>query len=204
MVFTMKHMKLVMISLAVIIISYIALDALYPRGPQLVGNMQSTGQASIGGPFTLTDMQGNIVTEKSLENRYSLIYFGFTNCPDICPTSLQTIALTMEALPKAQADQIQPIFITLDPERDKFEQLKEYLTYFHPRFWGFTGTEQQIRQAAKSYRVYYKIPDHAPGEDYAVDHSGYLYLMGPDGQFITHFSHDTTDVEMRTKLQEIL
>ena len=199
-----KHFKFITIGLFILALSYLGYNMLYPHSPQLVGYTKQTGTPTIGGIFTLTNMTGDTVTEKDLLGKYSLIYFGFTNCPDICPTSLQNIALAMEALPKPQQDQIQPIFITLDPERDKPRHLKEYVTYFHPRFWGLSGTKQQIKQAAKAYRIYYKIAEHEPGQDYSVDHSGYLYLMGPDGQFMTHFNHDSSDTEIIKKLQEIM
>ncbi len=199
-----KPFKIISACLLFIALAYLGIDILYPPTPKTVTSVQSSGKSAIGGPFTLINMDGREITEQNLLGKYSLIYFGFTNCPDICPTSLQTIALAMAEIDPKQAESLQPIFITLDPERDTADLLKEYVTYFHPSFWGLGGSDTQVKAAAKAYRVYYKVQEHESGESYAVDHSGYLYFMNPKGEFITHFSHDTSVAQMVEKLQKIL
>ncbi|EWY41423.1 electron transporter SenC [Skermanella stibiiresistens SB22] len=155
-----------------------------------------TGTALIGGPFSLTDSTGKPVTQADYQGRYTLIYFGFTFCPDVCPTELQVMATALDRL-GAKADQVQPLFVTVDPERDTVTQMAEYVAQFHPRLIGLTGTPDQIAQAARAYRVYYA---KAPGKDgdgyYTMDHSSFVYLMGPDGRFLEAFAHGTTPERM--------
>ncbi|MDQ2103101.1 SCO family protein [Azospirillum isscasi] len=152
-----------------------------------VENAASTVQSSvpIGGPFTLTDHTGRTVTDADYRGKYLLVNFGYTYCPDVCPTELGTIARTLDLLGQ-QADKVQPLFISIDPERDTVAHLKDYVALFHPRLVGLTGTPEQVKAAAKAYRVYYaKAPQEGgkPG-DYLMDHSSFLYLMGPDGRFL--------------------
>ncbi|MBV8092153.1 MAG: SCO family protein [Acetobacteraceae bacterium] len=146
---------------------------------------QAHSQASgIGGPFTLIDGLGQQVTDRSFRGRYMLVYFGFTFCPDACPTTLNEVAEALDQLgPKA--DRVQPIFITLDPDRDTPAVIKQYVGNFSPKLIGLTGTPEQIAAVTKEYRVYRAIHRTGPGpKDYTVDHSSVLYLMGPDGRFI--------------------
>ena len=168
---------------------------------------QSTGVASIGGPFQLTDHNGRRVTEKTFAGKYMLVYFGYTYCPDVCPTGLTKISNALDILGPV-ADEIAPIFITIDPARDTPEQLREYATYFHPRLLGLTGTADEIAAVASAYRVYFaKVDNKEPGadpEDYTVDHSAIGYLMGPDGTFQLHFSHGTDAETMAKRIKEIV
>jgi len=139
----------------------------------------------VGGPFTLVAGDGRTVTDRDFRGRYMLVYFGYTFCPDVCPTSLNTVA---EALDKIGplADRIQPLFITVDPKRDDQEAVRQYAAAFGTRVIGLTGTEEQIAAAARAYRVDYREHRTGPGpNDYSMDHSSILYLMGPDGRFIT-------------------
>jgi protein SCO1/2 len=156
-----------------------------------------SGTALIGGPFTLVDQNGKARTDAEFRGRYMLIYFGYTFCPDICPTELQTISDALDTLgDKAAA--VQPIFISIDPERDTEDTMKQYVSHFHPRLIGLTGTAAQIAAAAKAYRVYYaKVPVKGGGKnDYLMDHSGLVFLMGPDGRYLTHFTPQTTPDQM--------
>jgi cytochrome oxidase Cu insertion factor (SCO1/SenC/PrrC family) len=137
----------------------------------------------VGGPFTLVDHTGRIRTNAEFRGKILLVYFGFTSCPDICPTDLQQIALALDALGPASGS-VQPLFITVDPERDTPEHLAEYVPLFHPRLMGFTGTPAQIRAAADAYRAYYKKVTRGDGSDYAVDHSAFLYVMDREGRFV--------------------
>lgn len=159
----------------------------------------------IGGPFTLTDSHGKTVTEASFAGKYMLVYFGYTYCPDVCPTSLQTMAAALRQLSPQAAAKIAPVFISVDPARDSPEHIGQYVDYFYPGMVGLTGTEEQVAQVARTYRVYYaKVPnkDGDPNA-YLMDHSAITYLMGPDGAFISHFPHDVTPEKMAAKLAEL-
>jgi len=152
--------------------------------------VSSAGRALVGGPFTLTDHNGRRVTEKDFLGRYMLVYFGYTWCPDVCPTELQVISAALDSMGEA-AKQIQPVFVTVDPARDTVAQMKEYVGSFHPSLVGLTGTDEEIEAVAKAYRVYYAKADGGDAENYLVDHGSLIYLMGPDGQFVTHFTYGT-------------
>lgn len=133
----------------------------------------------IGGPFTLIDQDGKTVTEKDFAGKSLLIYFGFASCPAICPTELQKISLAYKALPADIQKNIQPIFITVDPERDTQSVLKGYVALFMPELIGLGGRVEQIDAVKKTFKVYAaKVPE---GDDYTMDHSSFIYLMGPDG-----------------------
>ena len=156
------------------------------------GGSAPTARPAVGGPFTLVDTEGRAVTDADFRGRLMLVFFGFTYCPDVCPTALTSIAQALDRL-GADADKVAAVFITVDPERDTPEQLKEYVRHFHPRLVGLTGTPEQVAAAAKAYRVYYakaKVQG-APGDDYTMDHTTITYLMGRDGKFLAHFSHGT-------------
>jgi cytochrome oxidase Cu insertion factor (SCO1/SenC/PrrC family) len=139
----------------------------------------------VGGPFSLVDHTGTARTDTHFRGKLMLVYFGFTFCPDVCPTDLQAIGQAMERL-GAAAESVQPLFVTLDPERDTPQRLAGYVTFFHSRLVGLTGDDQAIAQAAKAYKVYYaKVPTSAGS--YTVDHSGYVYLMDRDGKYLGFF-----------------
>lgn len=143
------------------------------------------GTATVGGPFVLTDQYGHRRSDKDFRGRYMLVYFGYTNCPDVCPTTLSVMADAMDKLEGA-ARQVVPIFITVDPARDTPKVLKDYLSAFGPEFVGLTGSTSRIAAVAKEYRVYVKA--HPPENGgYAVDHSNTIYMMGMDGNFIANF-----------------
>ncbi len=176
-------------------------------GENLVKATKSTGKATIGGPFELTDHNGKTVTDKTFAGKYTLVYFGYTYCPDVCPTGLTEMSNTLDIL-GPDAEKIVPIFISVDPARDTPEQLREYASYFHPRLVGMSGTPEQVAAVAKAYRVYFakvesKDPDADP-DDYSVDHSAVTYLMDPDGEFAQHFSHGTDAETMAKRIKEIL
>jgi protein SCO1 len=145
------------------------------------GGVQLAQGAALGGPFSLVDDTGQAVTERSFAGRWMLVYFGFTYCPDVCPTELGTIAAALDALGPA-ADRVVPVFITVDPERDTPDAMADYVSRFHPRMRGLTGTPEQIADVARRYRVYYARARRAGATDYLVDHSSFIYLVGPDGR----------------------
>lgn len=149
------------------------------------------GTALVGGPFTLTDQTGKRVTDADFRGKYMLIFFGFTYCPDVCPTELQVMSAALDQLGPA-GDNIQPVFITIDPERDTPEAIKAFISNFHPRMVGLTGSPAEIAAVAKAYRVYYaRAKGYETAKDYLMDHSTILYLMGPDGTFVRHFTYGT-------------
>jgi cytochrome oxidase Cu insertion factor (SCO1/SenC/PrrC family) len=140
----------------------------------------------IGGPFALTDQNGTRRTDADFRGKLVLVYFGFTYCPDVCPTDLLQMALAVDQLGQA-GEMVQLVFITVDPERDTPEHLKQYMPLFHPRFVGLTGDAIAIRAAARAYRVYYKKVEWGDRSDYTVDHSAFIYLMGRDGEYLGFF-----------------
>ena len=132
---------------------------------------------SIGGSFALTDQDGRLRTDADFRGKLMLVYFGFTYCPDVCPTDLQQMALAVDRLGPA-GEMVQPVFITLDPERDTPEHLKPYMPMFHPRFAGLTGDPAAIEAAARAYRVYFEKIERADKTDYTINHSAFIYLIG--------------------------
>jgi protein SCO1/2 len=159
---------------------------------------------SIGGHFTLTATDGTTVTDGTYRGKILLVYFGYTLCPDICPTTLGGIADALDKL-GPNADKIQPLFITVDPRRDTPKVLTDYVKNFGSRIIGLTGTPEQIAAAAKAYRVYYapyKMPD-APG-GYLMDHSATVYVMNPEGRFVASFSPETSADQMAERLTVLI
>ena len=146
----------------------------------------SVQAATVGGPFQLVDHSGQTVTEESFDDRYLLVYFGYAYCPDICPTELLIMGQAVDELGDL-SNEVQPLFITVDPARDTVAALAEYVPAFHPRLVGLTGSDEQIHDAAKAYRVYYRLNEPDENGAYLVDHTSYIYFMDPDGDYLTHF-----------------
>lgn len=148
------------------------------------GEIASTGQPLVGGDFQLTDQDGRPVDQTMLQGKWSLVFFGFTYCPEFCPTTLAELAAVRQRLGD-RAEDLQIVFISVDPERDTPRQLKDYLSSdgFPPGTIGLTGSPEQVAQAAKAYRAYYEKVGE--GEGYTMNHSLTVYLMGPDGRFRT-------------------
>lgn len=149
------------------------------------------GNVQVGGPFTLVDTTGKTVSDTSFRGKWMLVYFGYTYCPDVCPTELQAMAAGMDKLGPLAAN-VAPLFITVDPERDTADTLAEYVKLFDDRLIGLTGTPAQIATAAKAYRVYYAKITPKDASSYLMDHSSFLYLMGPDGQLRMLFKPGTS------------
>ena len=158
--------------------------------------------SAIGGPFHLVDQEGKTVTDADLRGKWSLVYFGYTHCPDACPTALNDISIALDELgPKRAA--VRPVFITVDPERDTSEVLKSYVTSFDAPILALTGTPEEIAQAAKGYRVYYaKHPE--VGGDYSMDHSSVIYVMDPQGRFTASFTQENSPEEIAERLKKLL
>ena len=153
------------------------------------------GKEPIGGPFTLIDHTGKTRTEADFRGKLLLVYFGFTYCPDICPTDLQAMNAGIEKLGPA-GDIVQPLFVTVDPERDTAAHLAQYVGLFHSRLIGLTGNTEQVRRAADAYRVHYVRV--AFGANYTIDHSAFIYLMGRDGAYLGFFPPGTSPDQIAT------
>jgi len=161
-----------------------------PSAAELMDDLM-WGRAPIGGPFDLVDHNGMARTDTDFRGKLLLVYFGYTYCPDICPTDLTAIGLTLDKLGSA-GDAVQPLFITIDPERDTVDRLANYVPFFHPRLIGLTGEEAAIRRVAHAYKVYYKKVGTSGSEDYVVDHTGFIYLVDPKGQYLGFFPAGTS------------
>ncbi|EKM75675.1 hypothetical protein AGABI1DRAFT_123093 [Agaricus bisporus var. burnettii JB137-S8] len=161
------------------------------------------GRPQIGGPFSLTRSTGETFTEKDLLGKWSLVYFGFTNCPDICPAELDKVGTILNKLEPALGKTFLPVFISVDPARDTPERVGRYLADFHPAFVGLVGTYEAIKGACKAYRVYFSTPPNAdPQGDYLVDHSIFVYLMDPEGQFVEAFGQNTEADQIAARITE--
>lgn len=161
---------------------------------------ESTGKALIGGPFSLVEASGKRVTEKDFTGRPMLVYFGFTNCADVCPAGLQVIAAALDRMGDKAKD-ITPIFITVDPERDTPELLGKYVKSFHPGIVALSGSAEDIAAVTKAYRVYAKkVPDEERPGQYNVDHSSFMYLMNGRGEFVKHFPHSVDAAKLAEEL----
>jgi len=159
----------------------------------------------VGGPFTLTDQFGAVRHASDFHGKLMLVYFGYVFCPDACPTTLMAITNTMDLLGPA-ADQVQPIFITIDPERDRVPQMKQYASNFTPKLLALSGTPEETAAVAKEYRVYYQKVEQEGGskDDYLMDHTALIYVMGRDGRFLTSFAPGATPTAMAKALKRRL
>lgn len=173
------------------------------RDEKASGSAAGTGTALVGGPFTLTDQFGNTRTDADFRGKFLLVFFGYTYCPDFCPNELNTMSEAMDVL-GPDAAKVQPVFISIDPARDTVEQMRLYVQSFDPRLMALTGTPEQIAVVAKAYRVYYAKATGAGGDDYLMDHSTFVYLMGPDGTYVTHFRYGTSAEDMAAGIRKYL
>jgi protein SCO1 len=157
----------------------------------------------IGGPFHLVDQNGKRVSDGDLRGSWLLVYFGYTHCPDACPTALNNIALTFRDLAAPLRDEIRPVFITIDPARDTPQVMKDYVASFDAPILALTGSASAVAQAAKEYRVYYE--KHAePGGDYSLDHTSLIYVMDPKGRFAASLDSEDTPAQMEERLKQLL
>ena len=164
----------------------------------------ATSPVTVGGPFTLTAPDGTTVTDQTYRGKWLLVYFGYTFCPDSCPTTLNEIATALRKL-GADAAKLTPLFITLDPQRDTREVMEQYTGSFDPRIVGLTGSPQQINVVTHEYGAYFARHKTGPGpEDYVMDHSTYLYVMDPGGKFVRAFDADTSGDRIADALHELL
>ncbi|SGZ49983.1 CIC11C00000002232 [Sungouiella intermedia] len=171
-----------------------------------VESKRSMGKPLIGGNFTLVDTNNQPFTQENLKNdekKFSIIYFGFTHCPDVCPDELDKLGEMLDTLKQKENIELQPVFITCDPARDSPEIIKQYLEDFHPSIIGLTGTYEQVKNVCKKYRVYFSTPpDVKPGQDYLVDHSIFFYLMDSEGQFVDVIGREVDAVTGAEKIKK--
>jgi protein SCO1/2 len=165
-------------------------DLMWERGP-------------IGGPFALIDHTGKPRTDADFRGKLMIIYFGYSYCPDICPTDLMSIATAVDLLGPA-GDAVQPIFITVDPGRDTVEHLAEYVAAFHPRLIGLTGAPDEIRKVATAYKTYYAKVETADHKDYVVDHTAFIYLVGRQGEYLGFLPPSTTPERLAEVIRQKL
>jgi protein SCO1/2 len=191
------------VAVALLLAVVAALMLYTPLGRQLwLGTKGEEGSAAlIGGPFHLTDQYGHLRSDADFRGQYLLVFFGYSNCPDVCPTTLQAISTALDKL-GADANKVTPLFITVDPERDTPAVLKAYAANFTPRLVALSGTPEEIAAAAKVYRIYYKKVGE--GADYSMDHTALVYVMGPDGGYLAHYPANATADDILKDLQQRL
>lgn len=200
--FSPTRSQLISAALALLAALLFAGTAYYFSNPS--HRVSYTGTALVGGPFTLTDHTGRKVTDKDFLGNYMLVFFGYTYCPDVCPTELQVMSAALDSL-GAKADTIQPIFISVDPQRDTPEVLKQYVANFHPRLVGLTGTPDEIASVAKAYRVYFsKVENNSGTDTYLMDHSAIIYLMDRQGKFLKHFTYSTDAAALAKAIEDAI
>ncbi|HTZ79964.1 MAG TPA: SCO family protein [Stellaceae bacterium] len=183
----------------------VAFAAMWWReGREMLDSASKVTMPAIGGPFTLTATDGSKVTDQTYRGKIELIYFGYTYCPDACPTALNEIAGALAALGPS-AERVQPLFITIDPARDTPKVLADYVRAFDPRIVGLTGTPDEIAAAANAYRVYYAPYKSADAPDgYLMDHTSIVYVMNEQGRFVASFTHETTADQMAERLRKLI
>ena len=161
------------------------------------------GSFAIGGPFRLQDGDGKVVTDADFRGRWMLVYFGYTRCPEACPTALQDMANALDGLTSAERAKVAALFITVDPERDTPAVVRDYVRAFNAPITGLSGTPEQVATAAKAYRVYYAKHPRTDG-DYEMDHSSIIYVMDPRGKFIANFTQETPPDAISAKLRTLV
>jgi protein SCO1/2 len=165
---------------------------------------RAANSVTIGGPWTLIAPDGTTVTDRTYRGKWLLVFFGYTSCPNTCPITLHEIAVSLDKLGR-EAEQVQPLFITLDPQRDTTDVIEEYVRSFDARIVGLTGSSDQIAAAAKAFGVYYVAHTYGVGaQERLIDHSTYLYVMDPQGQFVRGFDADTPGGRIAATLHELL
>lgn len=169
-----------------------------PVGPENIGGVVPA--VTIGGPFELVNQSGRTVSDADFRGRWMLVYFGYTYCPDVCPTELANMAVALDGLGE-EAARVVPVFVTVDPERDTPAVLAEYVPLFGDRFVGLTGSRAQVDAAMKAYRVFAARTESPASADYLMDHSSYVYLIGPDGKFVAMFRYRTDPAEIAATIR---
>ena len=163
-----------------------------------------SGESLIQSEFHLVDHRGQRISAEDFRGLWLLVFFGYTFCPDACPTTMSEVSILMDELGD-KAERIQPLFVTIDPDRDTPEVLADYVSAFHPRIVGLTGTTEEVAAAASNFRVYYaKVEEEGEAVDYLMDHSVYLYLIDPEGNFVRPFAYGTPLTETHAAIDALL
>ncbi|HEY4114026.1 MAG TPA: SCO family protein [Rhizomicrobium sp.] len=176
--------------------------SLWHASERLEARVVTVGEPQVGGPFALLDGNGDTRTDRDFRGRWMMIYFGYTHCPDVCPTTLSLMSAVMDRL-GGRASRVAPIFISVDPLRDTPAVMKQYLSSFGARFIGLTGPRSHVASVASEYRVYFRRRP-LPGGDYAVDHSSVIYLMDPNGKFAADYNNSQSPDEIAADLKKRL
>lgn len=195
-----KHLARLFVIIFLAVIAFFVWSKYLNMDPTPTASENS--RALIGGSFELVDHTGTPVTEETFYGKYMIVYFGYTYCPDVCPMDLQIMADSLRYLDAEQLDQITPVFVTVDPERDTVEVMAEYIKFFHEDLVGLTGTLEQIETIKKAYRVYAAKADDSA--DYLVDHTAYTYFMDKDGALLQHFNHGEDPEAMASKMASFI
>ena len=190
-------MAVILALLATLAVAWLIIAFILREAPEA-----SSSSAQIGGPFTLVDTGGKTVTDQTYRGKWMLIYFGYTYCPDACPTALNNISVALEKL-GSDANKLQPLFISVDPKRDTVRVMAEYMKAFDPRIAGLTGSQTQTAAAANAYRVYVAA-QKTGGNDYLVDHSAFIYVMNPQGKFVNVIAGSVPGDQMADKLRQMM
>lgn len=202
----MKKSTRIGILLAIVVVAAIAGVAqwLVIRNDDVTKNANGlVTSVEIGGPFSLTDHTGRQVTEKDYLGNFTLVFFGYTFCPDVCPTELGDIALALDELGDLSLA-VTPVMISIDPERDTPPVLAEYVTLFHERLVGLTGTAEQVKDVADAYRIFYRRVDDPDYSYYLMDHTSFVYLLNPEGDVVSLLRYGTSPEEMASMIRREL
>ena len=199
----MKFLRFMLFVAALVITVAVGLtvNILFLKGERT--GSRTIGVAAIGGPFELTSHQGRLVRDTDYRGKHMLVMFGYTSCPDVCPTELQLITEAMEQLGTVAA-KVQPLMITIDPERDTTALLADYVSNFHPAIVALTGSIDQVKAAAKTYKVFFAKGEVDGEGDYFMDHSSFIYLMSPDGIYLHHFAPSISPEAMAEKIRAVM
>ena len=196
----------IILALGALLVALGALAATLVFAPgSRMGEVVSSGTALVGGSFEATDQTGKRVSDKDFLGKHTLYYFGYTYCPDVCPAELQVLSAALTEVPDAEKN-FRLVFVTIDPARDTPDVMKSYVENFWPGTSGLTGSDEDIRNLASKFRVYYaKAPDPegTRKDDYLMDHSSIVYLMGPDGKFLKHSPYDTSADRIAEHLRSV-
>ncbi|XP_039273242.2 protein SCO1 homolog, mitochondrial-like [Styela clava] len=167
--------------------------------------IKSMGKPALGGDFTLIDQDGKQCSNRDFLGQWVLIYFGFTHCPDICPEELEKMGNVVDTIKRTpQLPDVQPLFISIDPDRDTPDAVKKYIADFHPNLIGLTGNREQVENASRAFRVYYAEGPKDSEDDYIVDHTVIMYLLNPDGEFCEYFGQNKSAGEMSSSISSIM
>lgn len=175
-----------------------AQSAAEPSAAELIESLLA-GRDPVGGPFELIDHRGRPRTDADFRGKLLVLYFGYTSCPDVCPTELQSISLALDSLGPAAASLVQTLFISIDPERDTPQRLADFVSSFHPQFVGLTGSPAAIRRTAIAYKVFFAR--HPGTSNYPVDHTGFVYLVGRDGRYLGFLEPGRSPAEIAAALR---